>query len=96
MVKFDVNILFKLTFNKTNLEKMRGESFIPFARSLFEPVRSLQKVTHFVLFTGFFISKWLNHINFFSENAIEDGGFKGISLLKQHAKSTTKFSTRSH
>jgi hypothetical protein len=57
------------------LEKICGEFFIPFAWNLFEPIRGPQKVTHFVLFTGFLISKWLNHINFFSENAIEDGGF---------------------
>jgi hypothetical protein len=75
VVVLDVNILINLALNKSNLEKICGESFIPFARSLFEPIKGLQKAAHFMFFTKFLISRWLNHIYFFSENAIEEGGF---------------------
>ncbi len=75
VVMLDVNILINLTLNKYNLENICGESFIPFVGSLFEPINGLQKVTHFVFFTKFLISRWLNDIYFFSENAIEEGNF---------------------
>jgi hypothetical protein len=76
----DVNISINLTFDKSNLEKICGESFIPFARNSFEPIKGLQKAIHFVFFIGFLISRWLNHIYFFGENAIEEGGFN-IQLM---------------